>query len=144
MVLNDEEQCISVARFFMREYMHCSDSYRIMAALCRVCQAPSSWYSSGPAQKFILRQIRILDQATTGHSGPGGDGTGSAELDVCLLTIYGHIMFTTASYTYALSKSNNPPNIGHRCSVGGSELTCSLRLLHAGRLHRPDQPDDQP
>lgn len=100
----------------MREYTHCTDSYRIFAALCRVCQAPVSWYSSGPAQKFILRQIRQMDRATTA-SGPDGDGdgtgtgTGNTDLDVCLLTIYGHIMFTTTSYTYALSKcpSFNPP-----------------------------------
>jgi len=105
-ISGDEEQCISAARFFMREYMHCTDSYRIMAALCRVCQAPASWYSSGPVQKFILRQIRMLDKATTASN--GGGGTGNSELDVCLLTIYGHIMFTTASYTYALSKSPSP------------------------------------
>ena len=96
-----------MARYFMREYMHCSDSYRIMAALCRVCQAPVSWYSSGPAQKFILRQIRHMDSRAALNSGTdSGDGNeaASSELDVCLLTIYGHIMFTTTSYTYALSK----------------------------------------
>ncbi|KAL1842140.1 hypothetical protein VTK73DRAFT_3194 [Phialemonium thermophilum] len=101
-IAGDEEQCVSVARYFMREYMHCTDSYRIVAALCRVCQTPVSWYSSGPAQKFILRQIRHMDKATLSREA-GGENAGVSGLDVCLLTIYGHIMFTTTSYTYALS-----------------------------------------
>lgn len=115
-IAGDEEQCVWVARFFMREYLQCTDAYRIFAALCRICQAPVSWYSSGPAQKFILRQIRHMDKATTATStsrsaGSGGDGggDGGADLDVCLLTIYGHIMFTTTSYTYALSESLSRP-----------------------------------
>ncbi|KAH8880755.1 TPR-like protein [Thozetella sp. PMI_491] len=123
----DEEACVAIARYFMRDYAPGADSYRLFAAMSRVCQSPVSWYCSGPAQKFILRQIKLLDSIALG--GAGGEQnqdtahtgvvvtsadtevseaqrkakTGKIGLDVCLLTIYGHILFTTTSYTYALS-----------------------------------------
>lgn len=109
----DEETCVAIARYFMRDYMPGTDSYRMFSAMCRVCQTPVSWYTSGPAQKFILRQIKTMDNIVMKRGGgnrPGGQGQGDGQdqgadiaLDVALLTIYGHILFTTTSYTYALS-----------------------------------------
>lgn len=109
--LADEEMCVAVARFFMKVRQLDSDSYRMFAALCRLCQSPASWYNSGPAQKYILRQIKIID-ASHLSTGPlerqqHGGATGQVEtkqLDVCLLMLYGHILFTSTSYTFALSK----------------------------------------
>lgn len=115
----DEETCVAIARYFMRDYMPGTDSYRMFSAMCRVCQTPVSWYTSGPAQKFILRQIKTMDNivmrrdntatttaaeiitTTTTKSSSATDP--DIALDVALLTIYGHILFTTTSYTYALS-----------------------------------------
>lgn len=104
---------MAVARFFMKVRQLDSDSYRMFAALCRLCQSPASWYNSGPAQKYILRQIKIIDAshlATTrterGHESAVGERAGLAEakqLDTCLLMLYGHILFTSTSYTFALS-----------------------------------------
>ncbi|KAK4146202.1 uncharacterized protein C8A04DRAFT_10058 [Dichotomopilus funicola] len=119
----DEETCVAIARYFMRDYMPGTDSYRMFSAMCRVCQTPVSWYTSGPAQKFILRQIKTMDTIvmrqdgaddpdhhpqhpeTTGNdsSNNNANANGEIALDVALLTIYGHILFTTTSYTYALS-----------------------------------------
>ncbi len=129
MYAGDEEACVAIARYFMRDYAPGADSYRLFAAMSRVCQSPVSWYCSGPAQKFILRQIKLLDSIALGEVEPGdpdqpsshGGGapvtsantgtseaqrrakTGEIGVDVCLLTIYGHILFSTTSYTYALS-----------------------------------------
>ncbi|KAH6636478.1 hypothetical protein F5144DRAFT_611219 [Chaetomium tenue] len=119
----DEETCVAIARYFMRDYMPGTDSYRMFSAMCRVCQTPVSWYTSGPAQKFILRQIKTMDnivmrrETTNPNPNPLISDTQSLTtttttttavdtdiaLDVALLTIYGHILFTTTSYTYALS-----------------------------------------
>lgn len=106
---------MAVARFFMKVRQLDSDSYRMFAALCRLCQSPASWYNSGPAQKYILRQIKIIDashfattQTDRSNEVVVGDRTGTAEakqLDICLLMLYGHILFTSTSYTFALSKS---------------------------------------
>ncbi|KAK4239766.1 hypothetical protein C8A03DRAFT_13844 [Achaetomium macrosporum] len=104
----DEETCVAIARYFMRDYMPGTDSYRMFSAMCRVCQTPVSWYTSGPAQKFILRQIKTMDNIVMRKENTMTTRSDKADdpdigLDVALLTIYGHILFTTTSYTYALS-----------------------------------------
>lgn len=86
-----------------------SDSHRMFALLSTLCQSPISWYTSGPAQKFILRQIKAIDSAHLGGTGAqnGNESVNVADpvdvnLDVCLLMLYGHILFTSTSYTFAL------------------------------------------
>ncbi|KAI9167310.1 Protein VTS1 [Paramyrothecium foliicola] len=109
---NDEERCVATARYLMRDGAT-SDSYRMFALLSYLCQSPVSWYTSGPAQKFILRQIKALDASLGAASiAEGGDvdmdlaarqsQRNKSGLDVCLLMLYGHILFTSTSYTYAL------------------------------------------
>ncbi|KAE9574619.1 hypothetical protein CGMCC3_g9417 [Colletotrichum fructicola] len=111
--LADEEMCVAVARFFMKVRQLDSDSYRMFAALCRLCQSPASWYNSGPAQKYILRQIKMIDASHLSSSQVDRhrevnhrEATSPAEakqLDICLLMLYGHILFTSTSYTFALN-----------------------------------------
>ncbi|KAL2753820.1 hypothetical protein ACRALDRAFT_1064970 [Sodiomyces alcalophilus JCM 7366] len=131
--LGDEEMCVAMARYFTKVHHVDSDSYRMFAALCRLCQSPASWYNSGPVQKYILRQIRLIDttKLQRNHRGSqlGGCHGGSAmqderrNLDVCLLTLYGHILFTSTSYTFALNyflraRSLDPGNPMVNLSVG--------------------------
>jgi general transcription factor 3C polypeptide 3 (transcription factor C subunit 4) len=92
-----------------------SDSARMFALLSCLCQSPISWYTSGPTQKYILRQIKAIDrsqaaaraesteQASALNSVPASE----LEFDVCLLMLYGHILFSSTSYTYALSELNS-------------------------------------
>lgn len=88
-----------------------TDSYRMFALLSSLCQSPISWYTSGPAQKYVLRQIKAIDagqeDANSRARNSHGDGTAvdqtDENLDICLLMLYGHILFTSTSYTYALS-----------------------------------------
>lgn len=91
---SDEETCVSIARQIMRDHVLSSDSFRLFSLLCRLCQSSISWYSSGPAQKFVLRQIRAMDASVM--SGRGG------QLDASPLMLYGHILFTSTSYVYAI------------------------------------------
>lgn len=78
----------------MRDHALSSDSFRLFSLLCRLCQSSISWYSSGPAQKFVLRQIKAMDAAVMAGRG--------AKLDVGPLMLYGHILFTSTSYVYAI------------------------------------------
>jgi general transcription factor 3C polypeptide 3 (transcription factor C subunit 4) len=87
-----------------------TDSYRMFALLSVLCQSPVSWYTSGPAQKYILRQIKAIDsshEAAIMRRGgaeenlQSDDATG-LDIDICLLMLYGHILFTSTSYSYAL------------------------------------------
>lgn len=114
---SDEETCVAVARFFMRFCHTSTDSYRMFSALCRTCQSPVSWYASGPAQKYILRQIKAMDRTllppelaqkhikkwdtAVPREEPGS--LRHEALDVTLLMLYGHILLTSTSYTYALN-----------------------------------------
>jgi general transcription factor 3C polypeptide 3 (transcription factor C subunit 4) len=154
----DEETCVAIARYFMRDYMPGTDSYRMFSAMCRVCQTPVSWYTSGPAQKFILRQIKTMDNivmrkdkdkdaapatTTTLHDGDGNDNNNTnpeIALDVALLTIYGHILFTTTSYTYALSyfaraASLDPSNPLINLSTGLAYLHYALKRQATNRQY---------
>lgn len=109
---NDEEKCITIARHLMRDG-GISDSSRMFALLSKLCQSPVSWYTSGPAQKFILRQIKAIDvsyeataKSVAGKPDFDQNITAAAKLsmDICLLMLYGHILFTSTSYTYAIGK----------------------------------------
>ncbi|KAK1751927.1 transcription factor tau subunit sfc4 [Echria macrotheca] len=142
----DEETCVAIARYFMRDYMPGTDSYRMFAAMCRVCQTPVSWYTSGPAQKFILRQIKTMDNIQLRKAGGGSGGSSSSTttpevgLDVCLLTIYGHILFSTTSYVYALSyfaraASLDPGNLLINLSSGLAYVHYALKRQATNRQY---------
>ncbi|RDA82381.1 hypothetical protein CP532_5330 [Ophiocordyceps camponoti-leonardi (nom. inval.)] len=96
---NDEERCVTIARRLMRDGAT-TDSYRMFALLSRLIQSPVAWYTSGPAQKFVLRQIKALD-ASQSHQ---RRHLSKSNVDTCLLMLYGHILFTSTSYAYSLSK----------------------------------------
>ncbi|KLU83519.1 hypothetical protein MAPG_02577 [Magnaporthiopsis poae ATCC 64411] len=79
----DEETCVAVARYFINQNSFVTDAYMLFAALCRLCQTSSTWYQSGPSQKFMLRQIRQMDdivaaRAREGAAAGGAGGPSSA------------------------------------------------------------------
>lgn len=90
-----------------------SDSCRMYALVSLLCQSPVSWYTSGPAQKYILRQIKAIDASHETAVLQRGDNeeterTDSVglDIDICLLMLYGHILFTSTSYSYALGMAS--------------------------------------
>ncbi|KAI0851825.1 TPR-like protein [Daldinia vernicosa] len=109
----DEETCVATARWLMREYQYDTDPFRMFSTLSRLCPSPASWYASGPVQKYMLRQIKLMDRAITAAAGaedsgdeegvPSGRVYPSKELDITLLMLYGHILFISNSFTYALN-----------------------------------------
>lgn len=111
MYSSDEEACVAAARQLMRDGF-VSDSYRLFGLLSKLCQSPVSWYTSGPAQKYILRQIKGIDadfmvsNAGVDFSDLRQNRTRDYKMDVCLLMLYGHILFTSTSYTYAIGEAD--------------------------------------
>ena len=92
----------------------------MFAALTRICHSPVSWYSAGPSQKYILRQIKLMDFALVGqdqqekyYSEKGsysaidesGNKVKNTDLDIALLMLYGHILVSGTSYSFALSNT---------------------------------------
>ena len=119
-ITKDHETLCNVARWFMREYQFVSDGYRLFGALNRVCAYDNSWYNSGPSQKHILRQLKAMDSSlrrkTDSYSSVKGvasfstkdeDGNPllAGEINIALLTLYGHILYAGKSYAEALSKT---------------------------------------
>ncbi|KAI5460082.1 hypothetical protein BGZ63DRAFT_426031 [Mariannaea sp. PMI_226] len=132
---SDEEKCVATARYLMRDAVM-SDSSRMFALLSSLCQSPVSWYTSGPAQKFILRQIKAMDDAHEAGQGQGGgpdNSTGKTNdqrLDACLLMLYGHILFTSTSYTYALGYFLRSRALDHNNPM--VNLSLGLAYVHYG------------
>lgn len=88
-----------------------TDCYRLFSTMCRLSRSPSSWFSASPAQKYILRQIRQRDEVLSREAEAAGEKDGersTAGLDVCLLVMYGHILFASMSYHFALSMCRSP------------------------------------
>ncbi|KAF2962966.1 hypothetical protein GQX73_g10607 [Xylaria multiplex] len=146
----DEETCVAAARFLMRDRQFDSDPFRMFAALCRLCPSPASWYASGPVQKYMLRQIKLMDRALV--SGGGEDSEeeetkvngsriyASKELDVTLLVLYGHILFVSNSFTYALNYflraySIDPSNQMILLSVGQCYIHYALKRQSENRQY---------
>ncbi|CAD6499504.1 BgTH12-03616 [Blumeria graminis f. sp. triticale] len=152
---NDEETCASVARFFMREYQFTTDSYRLFSAMLRICQSPVSWYSSGPTQKYVLRQIKAMDLALVGDAsseskiGESGtnvlttrnnDSEATAGMDIPLLMLYGHILYAGTSYAYALNyflraDALDPGNPMISLSIGLAYIHHALKRQAENRQH---------
>lgn len=66
----------------------------------------------------------------TGNNDLDQDATAAAKMnmDICLLMLYGHILFTSTSYTYAIGK-HEKHSIPAR--VEARELTTDNRILSA-------------
>ncbi|KAI1337789.1 hypothetical protein F5Y15DRAFT_144065 [Xylariaceae sp. FL0016] len=152
----DEETCVATARFIMRECQFDTDGFRMYAALSRLCPSPASWYASGPVQKYMLRQIKLMDRALCKNdndekdSGEDEDAphTGgraikqypSEELDFTLLMLYGHILFVSNSFIYALNYflralSLDPNSMLANLSVGHCYLHYAFKRQSENRQY---------
>ncbi|KAI1327834.1 hypothetical protein F5Y16DRAFT_370410 [Xylariaceae sp. FL0255] len=142
----DEETCVASARMILKTKQYETDPFRLFSALCRLCPSPASWYASGPVQKFMMRQIKLMDQALMSkeHSGPEDDEAKrtytSKELDATLLALYGHILFVSNSFTYALNyflraRSIDPDNFMIQMSVGQCYIHYALKRQSENRQY---------
>ncbi|TGJ82648.1 hypothetical protein E0Z10_g6107 [Xylaria hypoxylon] len=125
----DEETCVAAARFLMRDRQFDSDPF---------------------LQKYMLRQIKLMDRALVSGGGEdseeeeakanGGRVYASKELDVTLLVLYGHILFVSNSFTYALNYflraySIDPTNQMILLSVGQCYIHYALKRQSENRQY---------
>ncbi|KAI9931634.1 transcription factor TFIIIC subunit tfc4 [Aspergillus wentii] len=124
--VQDEETLANEARWFIKEYQFVTDTYRLFSMLSRLCGDPHrSLFHSSPNMKFMLRQIKAMDYTLPDNTSrrPGKavresiyqeraslstrDETGEAipaeEMDVALLVLYGHILYSGNSFYPALN-----------------------------------------
>lgn len=95
-----------------------TDSYHLFATLNRLCNKSNVWYNNGPTQKYMLRQIKAVDFSLMGEErlksyyqekasytrkDEAGQQVRAEEMDIALIMVYGHILYTGGSHIYALS-----------------------------------------
>jgi general transcription factor 3C polypeptide 3 (transcription factor C subunit 4) len=119
MLGGDEGSLLIIARFFLKEYQFVTDSYRMFAALSRMCHSPVNYYADSANQKFMLRQVKSMDYALIDQElrdnqlvekvsyttkKEDGELIVNDDMDIALIMLYGHILYAGQSYAQALSR----------------------------------------
>ncbi|KAJ5807796.1 Tetratricopeptide-like helical [Penicillium riverlandense] len=119
----DEEALSNEARWFIKEYQFVTDTYRLFSMLSHLSGDPHrSLFHSSPNMKFMLRQIKAMDFTLPDVSRPQpsrpsiwkeraalstkdefGEPIPAKELDIALLVLYGHILYSGNSFYPALN-----------------------------------------
>ncbi|PYH96394.1 TPR-like protein [Aspergillus ellipticus CBS 707.79] len=124
----DEETLANEARWFIKEYQFVTDTYRLFAMLSRLSGDPHrSLFHSSPNMKFMLRQIKAIDFTLPDNNTGArpskvvresiykeraslstrdeitGEAIPADEMDVALLVLYGHILYSGNSFYPALN-----------------------------------------
>ncbi|KAH6661145.1 hypothetical protein BKA67DRAFT_76467 [Truncatella angustata] len=135
----DEETCVEVARSFMATYQYCSDAFRLYSALGRLVHSTGTWFAHSKVQKFTLRQIKMMDTKllptelkTKQLDQFDPKAYPAKEQDVQLLMLYGHILFISNSFTFALNyfvraAALDPDNIMVNMAMGQAFLHYGLK-----------------
>lgn len=122
--LRDEETLANEARWFIKEYQFVTDTYRLFSMLsCLTGDPQRSIFHSSPNMKFMLRQIKAMDFSLPEHVTQSrpirpsayheraslstrnelGQEIPAEEMDVALLVLYGHILYSGSSFYPALN-----------------------------------------
>ncbi|KAF7712462.1 Uncharacterized protein PECH_004325 [Penicillium ucsense] len=120
----DEEALTLEARWFVKEYQFVTDTYRLFSMLSHLAGNPrKSLFNSSPSMKFMLRQIKAMDftlpdadgkpkpprqsvwreRAALSTKDEDGNSVPAYELDIALLVLYGHILYSGNSFYPALN-----------------------------------------
>ena len=115
---NDDNTSNNVARWFMKEYQFVSDAYRLFSALHRLSDSDHAWFNANTTQKFLLRQVKVVDFSLQGGlenprsihekasfftKDENGQPMLAEEMDLPLLMMYGHVLCAGKSFAYAIS-----------------------------------------
>lgn len=125
--VQDEETLANEARWFIKEYQFVTDTYRLFSMLSHLSGDPHrSLFHSSPNMKFMLRQIKAIDytlpdnnpqvrqgkavresvyqeRASLTTRDESGEAIPAEEMDVALLVLYGHILYSGNSFFPALN-----------------------------------------
>ncbi|KAE8376695.1 hypothetical protein BDV26DRAFT_305416 [Aspergillus bertholletiae] len=123
----DEETLANEARWFIKEYQFVTDTYRLFSMLSRLCGDPHrSLFHSSTNMKFMLRQIKAMDytipdevtglrpnkpvresiyqeRARLSTRDENGEPIPAEAMDIALLVLYGHILYSGNSFLPALN-----------------------------------------
>jgi general transcription factor 3C polypeptide 3 (transcription factor C subunit 4) len=122
--MQDEETLAHEARWFIKEYQFVTDTYRLFSMLsCLAGDPQRPLFHSTPNMKFMLRQIKAMDYSLPDHITKSrqmkpsayheraalstrnelGEEIPADSMDVALLVLYGHILYSGNSFYPALN-----------------------------------------
>lgn len=121
---HDEDVLAQEARWFIKEYQFVTDTYRLFSMLNYLAGDPRRpFFHASPSMKFMLRQIKAMDftipddperppviretiwreRAALSTKDESGEPTPATSLDIALLILYGHILYSGGSFYPALN-----------------------------------------
>ncbi|KAJ5106297.1 hypothetical protein N7456_002972 [Penicillium angulare] len=121
---HDEEALAHEARWFIKEYQFVTDTYRLFSMLSHLSADPlKPFFYTSPNMKFMLRQIKAMDftlpdepakpqvvrqslykeRASLSTKDEFGERIPAESLDIALLILYGHILYSGGSFYPALN-----------------------------------------
>ncbi|KAJ5746656.1 hypothetical protein N7520_011838 [Penicillium odoratum] len=121
---NDEEALAHEARWFIKEYQFVTDTYRLFSMLSHITTDPRKpHFHNSPNMKFMLRQVKAMDftlpddpskpnvdrqsiwkeRASLTTKDKSGERIRAESLDIALLILYGHILYSGGSFYPALN-----------------------------------------
>jgi general transcription factor 3C polypeptide 3 (transcription factor C subunit 4) len=121
LILGEDKRLCERGRWFIKAYPFQTDTFRLYSILNRACRGTLTWYNAGPEQKFLLRQVKMMDFSlltdeqrkaldkqgfqTDREAASKNEGNpfGLERHDPALLALYGHVMLVGASYGNALA-----------------------------------------
>ncbi|KAF7191714.1 Transcription factor tau subunit sfc4 [Pseudocercospora fuligena] len=153
-VFNDSQYLIELSRDIIKDgQCRSGESYQLFAALNRFSFG-SNWFSAGPTQKFMLRQVKALDfMAMTPEMREGFDWSAQAptlekrsaeptddgaELNAGVLLTYGHMVavanhsFSALPYYYR-ALAIQPENICVNLSIAAMWIQNSMKRQVSNR-----------
>lgn len=112
-LVGDSESCSTICRWFMTSFQFTTETYSLFTASITASKNGLEVFHNNANQKYLLRQIKAMDQAITGKVRVGAatltavDDDGNKyvpeDVDVGLLMLYGHILASGRSYISALN-----------------------------------------
>jgi general transcription factor 3C polypeptide 3 (transcription factor C subunit 4) len=144
---------LNIARWFMKDYQFVTETYHLFAISSYFSRdRRKSLFHSAPSQKFLLRHVKAIDFTIPQDSDSAavrpsdfrqerpilhtkdehGEPIPAKEMDVALLALYGHLLYTGNSFTNALNYlfrafALDPDNPVILLSIGLSYIHNSLK-----------------
>ncbi|PUU76293.1 hypothetical protein B9Z19DRAFT_1194856 [Tuber borchii] len=115
--VGDSDSCSTLSRWFMTTFQFTTEAYNLFTASITASKNGLEVFHNNANQKYLLRQIKAMDQVLTGERKtgaanltgecPSGSASGEKyvpkEADVGLIMLYAHILASGKSYLSALN-----------------------------------------
>ncbi|KAA8909852.1 hypothetical protein FN846DRAFT_888742 [Sphaerosporella brunnea] len=136
--VNDSESCSTISRWFMTTFQFQTEAYNLFVGALTMSRNGMEVFHNNANQKFLLRQIKIMDESVDGKKRINAASLTNVDedgkeykpdrLDLSLLMLYGHILASGKSYISALNYYTRAYTVSPKNPM--ILLSISLAYLH--------------